>query len=229
MLLQQYLVIGVELNMYNWDNDINEVLSKYNLLNFNSSSNSLIGEIELLSETGIYIDIFNVEIIIPKCFPKCFPRVKELDEKIPRDISRHVIPKDNTLCLAVQIEEMLICQNGITLLWFIDNVLVPRLCEEYRVNNGEKYQKEYSHDFGGTWEFLFKKLDIDTPDLVLKFIKALANKKRPNGNSPCLCGSNKPFRLCHKRNVTSLQHIKNETLKTLHDLLLKKPYQGVNL
>jgi hypothetical protein len=215
--------------MYYLDKDITEVLSKYKLLKYTPYNNCLSGDIELLSDTGKYIDIFNLEIFIPDDFPKSFPKVIETEEKIPRIVSRHIIPKDNTLCLVVQIEELLICQNGITLLWFIDNVLIPRLCEEFRVNNGEKYQKEYSHDFGGTWEFLMKKLEVENPELVLKFIEALANKKKPKGNALCLCGSGNSYRLCHKKSVVSLQHLNNKILKILLDLLLKQPYKGVNL
>ena len=189
--------------MYNWNNDLKEVLSKYTLLKYHSNNRCLSGDIELISDTGKYIDIFNVDILIPEHFPKYFPKVIETEKKIPRTVSRHVIPKTNYLCLVIEIEEILICQHGITLLWFIDNVLVPRLCEEYRVNNGEKYQKEYSHDFGGTWEFLMKKLGVENPEIVLEFIKALANKKRPKGNTLCLCGSGKVYRLCHKTSVVS--------------------------
>jgi hypothetical protein len=215
--------------MYDWNKDIKEILSKYKLLKYHSNNRCLSGDIELISDTGKYIDIFNVEIFIPEHFPKCFPKVIETEKKIPRTVLRHVMPKTNYLCLVVKIEEMLLCQHGITLLWFVDNVLVPRLCEEYRVNNGEKYQQEYSHDFGGTWEFLMKKIELENPKLVLKFIEALANKKKPKGNKPCLCGSGKEYRLCHQKFAISLQHLNNKTLIIMHDLLLKHPYNGVNL
>ena len=151
--------------MSNFEKDINIVLQKFPLLKYYDTENTLRGEIELLTESGKYIDIFSVEIIIEKCFPNCFPKVLEIGGKIPREVARHIMPKTNYLCLAVEIEEIFLCKNGITLIWFIDKVLVPRLCEEFRVNNGQKYQKEYSHDFGGTWEFLFKKLNIDNPEI----------------------------------------------------------------
>lgn len=215
--------------MYNLEKDINNVLSKYSLLKYNSISQKVYGEIEILGESGKFIDIFNVQIILPSHFPKCFPKVIETEQKIPRKIIRHVMPKTNHLCLAVQFEEILLCSKGITLLWFIDKVLVPRLAEEFRVNNGEKYQKEYSHDFGGTWEFLMKKLDLKTPDLVLKFIEALANKKKPNGNSLCLCGSKELYRLCHKKQVLNILQLNNKLLKLLYTQLLNNPYKGINL
>jgi len=214
--------------MYNLDYDIKEVLSNYELLKYNSNSKKFSGEIEVI-KGGLFIDIFSIEIIIPNCFPRCFPKVIEIGNKIPRKVARHVIPKTNHLCLAVEIEEFLLCQGGITMKWFIDKVLVPRLCEEYRVINGEKYQKEYSHDFGGTWEYLMKVLNVNEPEIVMKFIKALADKKRPTGNSLCLCESNKPFRLCHKSNISTLQHLGINRLKSLYKSLIEKPYKGINL
>ena len=175
--------------MNNLELDIKAVLGKYNLLQYDRQRRVLSGEIELVSESNIYIDTFEVEIKLLNPFPKCFPKVTELGGKIPRTPARHVYPKTNYLCFSVPIEENLLCKNGITLMWFIDKVLVPRLCEEYRVNNGAKYQKEYSHDFGGTWEFLMTKLGIIDPEVILSIIKALATKNRPKGNEKCPCGS----------------------------------------
>lgn len=215
--------------MYDFNNDIKQVLKKYELLKYYPHDKCLNGDIELISESGKFIDIFNVVIKIPEGFPRCFPKVLETEEKIPRSKMRHVMPYTNILCLAVPIEEYLVCSNGITILWFIDNVLVPRLCEEFRVNNGENYQREYSHDFGGIWEFLMKKLETKNIDHVLIFMKVLATKKTPKGNSPCLCGSNKPFRLCHKKTIASLQHLKNDILNLVYNSLLENPYKGINL
>ena len=215
--------------MYSFNKDIETVLKKYTLLEYNRYTRILTGEIELFSESGGYIDIFEVEIKIPDCFPRCFPKVTEIGGKIPRTVTRHVMPDSNYLCLAVWVEELLICKNGITLQWFIDKVLVPRLCEEYRVNNGERYQQEYSHDLGGTWEFLMKKLELNNPETVLNFLETLANKKRPNGNSLCLCRSGKSYSQCHKKQMKSIQHMTIEQLTKLYELLKHNPYKGPNL
>lgn len=216
--------------MYNLEDDINKVLQKFPLLKYYDTEKTLRGEIELLTESGKFIDIFSVEIIIEKCFPNCFPKVLETGGKIPREVKRHVMPKTNYLCLVVWIEELLICKNGITLVWFMDKVLMPRLCEEFRVNNGEKYQKEYSHGFiEGTWEYMMKKMEIQEPSIALKFLEALANKKRPKGNSICFCGSGKYYHVCHKKQILFLQQFDNNQLTTLYKGLKENPYKGSNL
>ena len=227
--LQLYQEIGAKVFRYERKKDIANVLSHYKLLKYEPSSNRFVGDIELVSDDNIYIDIFSVEIIIPVGFPNCFPKVFEIGGKIPRNPKRHVMPKTNNLCLAVPIEETLICHQGITIKWFLDEVLVPRLCEEYRVNNGLKYQKEYSHDFGGTWEYLMKKFNINDTEVVLNFMKALAFKKTPKGDKPCLCNSGQLYRLCHRKIMSDLQHLGLESLKNIYHRLVSNPYKGLNL
>ncbi len=219
---------------YDKNKDLEKVLKKYTLLKHQvdhlNTTESLFGEIELVDEqTKTYIDTFAVEIIIPRNFPFSFPLVIEKEEKIPRCTSRHVIPGSNTLCLALKLEERLLCLHGITLLWFIDHVLVPRLCEEYRVNRGGKYQKEYSHEISGTWEYLMKRFETKDQSIIIALIGALAYKKTPKGNQKCLCGSGKFYRECHKPELEKLKHLGNETISKLFEALNKTPYAGVDL
>jgi hypothetical protein len=215
--------------MYDIKVDIKTILSDYPLLKYDINNNVIFGEIELESDEGIFIDIFNIDIIIPPCFPKCFPYVIENESKIPRTVKRHVMPETNHLCLAVKTEESLLCKSGITLVWFFDKILIPRLCEEYRVSKGENYQNEYSHDFGGTWEYLMKFFKTESTELVLKFIHVLAEKKKPKGDKLCLCDSGKQFKDCHKKQLVQMLQLKNVEIKELYNVLKNTPYKGVNL
>ena len=79
-------------------------------------------------EIGEY-DRYSVSISFPISYPRCFPKVVEESNKIPRMDNRHV-NTDNTLCLAVEPEERLICKNDITFKYFLDEVLVPHLSRE---------------------------------------------------------------------------------------------------
>lgn len=209
--------------------EIGAILSKYPLLKYDIHENTIRGEIEVESKNGIFIDIFEIDVIIPSCYPKCFPLVLEKGSKIPRTMARHVMPQTNHLCFAVETEEKLLCKAGITLDWFFDKILIPRLCEEYRVNNGEKYQKEYSHDFGGTWEYLMKHFETNSPELVLKLVNSIVNKKKPRGDKLCICDSGHLFKDCHKSHFTQLQKLKLSELRVLFDKLNKTPYKGLNL
>jgi len=113
--------------------DIKTVTDKFPLLkvDFDTGRTRFVGEIELLDpHEGTYIDIFKVEIILPELFPYCFPSVIELDGDIPKTIERHVIPVSGRLCLAIVFEEFMLCRNGISTLWFIERILIPRLADD---------------------------------------------------------------------------------------------------
>lgn len=213
--------------------DIYEARRRFPLLKevITPGSIKLVGEIELLHpDTGKFIDIFRVEIIYPECFPFCFPKVIELDEKIPRTLERHIMPHSHTICFAVQIEELLLCQTGINSLWFIDNILLPRLAEEYIVSNGGKYRSEYSHNrSGANWEYFMKRFKTTDHDLILNILKSISEKQLPKGDRPCFCGSNMIYSKCHKKEVQFLRQIKLEFVKNIYEELKSNPYNGADL
>ena len=228
------MVIGVVSKGFNLQADIDKAVEKYSLLNRVYSVSDgiihLVGEIEVVDHADVFIDIFEVEIYYPKEFPKRFPMVFETGGKIPREPEkRHVMPRNYNLCLAVELEEILVCKHGITTLWFLNNIVVPRLAEEYRVSRGEKYQREYSHhDLDGTWEFLMKELGTKDARIVLTLIEAMALRQLPRADKLCLCSSGKLYKYCHRPKVVQLQNLGGELLNKIYRALSEQPYKGIN-
>jgi SEC-C motif len=148
-------------------------------------------------ETGEY-DKYSVSIDFPNGYPKQFPKVIEESKKIPRIADRHV-NKDNTLCLAIEPEEKLICRNGITFKFFLDKVLVPHLSREtYRRLSGKYEDGEYSHGVKGLWEFFRHRLKTtDKRAIVNELERMLQMSRWPGRNTPCFCGSKVKFKKCH--------------------------------
>jgi hypothetical protein len=212
-----------------WLDEVNVILREYPLLSYTPIENCFSGEIEINTKEGDFVEIFELRIEIPKSFPNSFPLVFETGKNIPRIITRHVMPKTNNLCLAVTLEERLLCRNGITLTWFFEKVLIPRLFEEFRVNNGLNYQKEYSHDFGGIWEFLMCEFKTENTDLIIDFVAMISQKKRPKGKSLCPCNSDQAFSNCHKPSFRTFELFGNSIMVNLHNTLIKYPYKGRNL
>jgi hypothetical protein len=160
---------------------------------------SLSGEVELLHPIEKkLIDTFSVEITFPESYPFCFPWVTETSGKIERIADRHVFTNTNTLCFAVQTEERMKCRNGITLLWFINNVLIPRLAEEYIVNNGGKYEHEFSHGPLGDLEFYCEKFKTKEFAVVIGYLELILKGGFPKPHERCSCGSNVKFKKCHR-------------------------------
>ncbi|HSH67975.1 MAG TPA: SEC-C domain-containing protein [Bacteroidia bacterium] len=188
--------------VFNLKADIEHAVRLYPGLWISEIENKFIiqGDIELIHPThNSVLDTFSIEIFYPDRFPFCFPKVIETENKIERSADRHInVKENNTLCLAVPPEEQLLTRNGISTVWFIKNVLLPRLAEEYEVNRGGKYTREYSHGLDGYWEFYFKKLKTNDPAFVINTIESALNQNLPKGSYNCPCGSGKKFKKCHR-------------------------------
>lgn len=169
---------------------------------------SLSGDVDLLHPIGQeLIDTFAVDITFPERFPYCFPEVIETSGKIERIAKRHVFTNTNTLCFAVKVEERLKCKGGITTRWFLDNVLVPRLAEEYVVNHGGKYEHEFSHGPLGDLEFYFQKFNTKDPLEVIRNLKLILNGGFPKHYEKCVCGSDLRFKKCHRTVFEALKDL----------------------
>lgn len=211
--------------------DINLALKFYHKLERKESNGRIgvTGEIVLEHpEIGEY-DRYSVSIFFPKGYPKAFPRVIEESEKIPRIADRHV-NTDNTLCLAVDPEEKLICKNGITFKYFLDKVLVPHLSREtYRRLSGKYEDGEYSHGIEGLWEFFFTRLETKDKEVVVIELERMLQKNRPPGrNTLCFCGSKMKFKKCHLKKWRDLMplgdsYLRDQLVILKNDLRLSQP------
>lgn len=160
---------------------------------------SLLGEVDILHPIEKkLIDTFSVEISFHERFPYCFPKVIETSGKIERIQDRHIYTQDNTMCFAVISEELMKCRNGITTKWFLDNVLVPRLAEEYVVNLGGKYAHEFAHGPLGDLQFYFLKFKTKRPREVIRYLIIILQGKFPKHYESCICGSGLKFKKCHR-------------------------------
>jgi hypothetical protein len=207
--------IGARNNMFELKKDLSSACAHYPKLQIVELDGklSLSGEVELLHPVeGEPIDTFSVDISFPDMFPFCFPKVLETSGKIERTQDRHVFPQTDNLCFAVEVEEHMKCRRGITTRWFLDTVLVPRLAEEYIVNNGGSYAHEFSHGPLGDFEFYFLKFKTKNPAHVIRFLKLILDGALPKHFERCSCGSGLKFKKCHRFIF--------EDLKALGDLFL---------
>lgn len=201
--------------------DINRGIKQYPLLKLIESNRGIIvvGDITLTHpDIGEY-DKYSVSINFSKTYPKCFPKVTEVSKKIPRNARRHV-NTDNTLCLAVEPEEKLICRNGITFKFFLDKVLVPHLSREtYRNLHGDYEDGEYSHGLDGLWEFFGQKLNVTDKKCVIKEFEIMLQGHWQKRNEFCYCGSQIKFKKCHLKKWNELMVLGKDYLRTRLELL----------
>lgn len=200
--------------MFILNDDLKDAIKKYPLLKIIEKENcnlSLSGEIEIFHPIeNKVIDTFSVEMTFPKEFPHCFPKVVETSNKIERTVDRHlIVTQNNTLCFAVIAEELILCRLGITTRWFLNNILVPRLAEEYIVNHGGKYTHEFSHGPLGDLEFYYQKFRTKNPNIVVENLKFILKDRLPKSYEKCICGSGLKFKKCHRRIFEDLKELGN--------------------
>ncbi|MBO6516067.1 MAG: SEC-C domain-containing protein [Bacteroidia bacterium] len=193
-----------------WKKDVQQAVDAYPGLIYSefNGERHLKGSIKVEDvDSGIVVDEFEVDLVFPENYPYCFPKVFEISGKIERIDDRHVFPADGSLCLGVEPEEILRCKHGITIRYFIDRVLIPRLAEEFIVNNGGDYQREYAHGIYGLWQFYMKMFESKDRQTILKLLRCMGDQSLPRGHKPCPCGSGKKFKRCHFKNI--LQFVNN--------------------
>lgn len=212
---------------YNLRSDLEKAIVSYPKLKIKEENGSLelVGEIDLIhSERNLLIETFSVNIFYPKEFPYCFPKVIETGDQIPRSNDRHV-NKDTTLCLVIEPEERLLCLHGITTVLFIEKVLLPRLGEEYTVNKGGKYVREYSHGIKGLWEFYFFKFKSNDPKVILQLLESITTQNIPKRSKACPCGSGNVFKKCHINSVIEINRLGRLYLKSNYYILMNNVYE----
>lgn len=139
-------------------------------------------------------------------------RIKKLCEKLGKEISDlHVNPNDNTLCLTIYERENECFKNGFEIKEFFKNLLEPFL---FWISHFEKYGYgpwgEYAHGNLAYLE-LYAEGVINLDYLRKKFSnQELADFKKRKGHLPCLCGSKKKERDCHKWIYKAIYKLKKE-------------------
>lgn len=99
------------------------------------------------TQTGPEItDYYSLKISTPKKFPNALPKVREINEKIPRDGNYHINP-DDTLCLGSPLRVLKKINESPSLSGFARGCLVPYLyAVSYKlINGGDLYFGELAH------------------------------------------------------------------------------------
>lgn len=158
-----------------------------------------------------------VEIKPVASYPYRYPVAYEVGGDIPVGADNHKY-FDNHLCLGVDAEELVQCHKGLTLVEFIEKVLMPHLASQYYHHLTGSYLQEYAHGDDGVRQY-YEKL-LGTTDVVVwaAFFHA-AFDKHIERNEPCCCGSGRKFKKCHEPIVQSIQLIgKEQVEKDFKDL-----------
>ena len=183
---------------------------------------------ELFSSHNDYLsDTFQLEIEFPTDFPLSFPLVREIGGRLKNIAEKYSISdirdlhvnknQNNAVCLCPKPAERLRYPNGVDLLHFINNLVVPFF---FGLSYFDKHRKwpwnEYSHGELGIMEFLAECKGKHDGSLAQSCYDALGEQykkivqasKEIKGHWPCLCDSGKKFRSCHGMALKGLWALK---------------------
>lgn len=154
------------------------------------------GILDIPDDEGSVAGSFSVEIHPTSDFPYAFPILYEVGGEIPCEANWHKYP-DDSCCLTVRAKEKLICKNGITLVWFVQDIAIPYFANQLHKRQTGKYLQEYSHGTDGIWEFyaeLFHSRDSEVWKRCLDNTFGIGKNER---NGQCYCNSGKKYKKCH--------------------------------
>ncbi|MEQ8475046.1 SEC-C metal-binding domain-containing protein [Fulvivirga sp.] len=214
---------------------LQEELKTYESLELSSSNGiSISGSIDLV-EGGVQFETYDIKLLFPsnygdfssKTFPYRYPLVYETSNKIPSNIGHHK-SKHGQLCLEIPPRELVICKDGITLTYFIEEILKPHLAIQYvKVNSNEKkyLYAEYDHDLNGYWDYFKEYYQLDDKQLVLKALAYTTYNLSWSKSKPCFCGSERQYSECHMLAVESEIHLTSKEIRRIY-FKLKRNYEN---
>ena len=161
------------------------------------------GALQVIQE-GICHETFLIAIGVPNS-RYVLPKVYEVGGRLPRNGDHHVNPEDGSLCLGVP-EQLWIDLKGD----FEFSTFLARPVRSFFIDAGEKLRTgrwphwERPHGAAGIRDFYREHISTADPHRVLELLQLLQVAHLDDA-LPCICGSRKPLRKCHARQVNELR------------------------
>ena len=190
---------------------LTSVIQKYPSLRIKEvdSIKYLKGIIDIPNDDKEIVGSFSIELFFTNGFPYRFPILKEVGGDIPNVADWHKYTND-ACCITVEPNEILICKNGISVLFFIENYAIPYFANYIHKLRFKTYKNgEYTHGFSGIKQFysdLFKTTDKNKWVEYLRIVFK-NNCIHISRNDKCFCGSNIKFKHCHEKVFHQMRNI----------------------
>jgi hypothetical protein len=176
------------------------------------------GSVPLIDEAGDIIDRYEISIVPSDDYPNSFPYVYETAGRLPNNIDWHVYP-DGHFCIKAIPEEKLACINGISLISFIKDQVLPYLFNQNFREKFGYFLRERSHGTEGNLEFF--KDTFKTNDLlkIRDYLIFILKRRKPNRVELCFCGSGIKYRKCHRDAYQVLSPLSDATIATYIEII----------
>lgn len=198
-----------------FEEQITAVIEKHKGLSYKNDDGipCIFGSLVLTNEYGGIEDTYQFEIKAVENYPNNFPLVFETGGRIPRNVDWHIFEDTGNCCIASPPEEIIICNNGITLLSFIDNQVKNYFYSQIFRNQNGYFLKERSHGNKGWIEFFEETFMTDNIFNIEFGLNQIIEGKKIDRVSFCFCGSGKKYRKCHKKSYDVLSKLSTDNIK----------------
>ena len=195
-----------------FEKDIELVSSLFPLLKIISEKGEKIlkGELEIIDNTGKCWEIYSVEIKASSAYPKRFPKLFEVGNAFPKIVDWHIYENDDSCCVDVIPNEILICKNRFSVIEFITQFAIPYFAnQKFRELEGYYLYGEYPHGIFGRIEFYQSKLKAKSPQELIQMFDLIIKGYNPNRRTYCPFCKKVKFRKCHRNAFVELKAIEN--------------------
>lgn len=162
---------------------------------------------DALNNIHLENEIVNLRIEVPFDYPDEVPKIYEEagGELVPRDMSYHKY-QNGQFCLGSPLELRAIIAENASLLFFVENTIVPFIVAAKHkgagLNNGAFIYGELKHGEEGLIEDFERRFQLKLDmEQIIEFFDLLGKKKRIANKLPCSCGNGKIVRKCSCHSV----------------------------
>ena len=168
------------------------------------------GELEIRDNDGKLWETYQVEIKGSKDYPNRFPKLFEIGNAFPKIADWHVYEEDDSCCIDVPQNELLICKDGLPVVDYISQYAIPYLAnQKFRELEGYYLYGEYAHGILGRIEFYQSKLKAKNPLELLRMLGLIIDGYNPSRQAMCPFCHKSKFRKCHRQAFRELSAIKS--------------------
>lgn len=189
------------MNYAMFNSHIDDVLTKYSGLKrgYKDGSPIITGDIEIVDKDGKFWDRYSIEIHCSEEYPNRYPDLYETSNKIPKIGDWHVYEDSLTCCVTIPPKEIIRCRNGITLLEYIDEEVIPYFFNQtHRRVEGYYANGEYLHDVMGLYQYYAELFKVNDIKRLVRLMVWTGRNPKPDRTSMCFCSSGIKYRNCHK-------------------------------
>lgn len=167
------------------------------------------GELPIVDATGKEWAKYQIEIRGSGSYPLCFPKLFETDDAFPHNADWHVYEIDESCCVDIPNNEIIICKNGLNVADYIKRFVIPYFANQtFRIREGYYLYGEYSHGIFGKIEYYQTKLRANSPQQFIQMFDFIIRGVHLERTALCPFCHKSKFRKCHRNVFTELSQIK---------------------